>query len=330
MTDEVSAWEAKDPIPTQSNYSSILTQRFTAGVGQTAFILTSFAYAVGINTLMIFKDGVLLEEGIDYTELTSTTFSLAVGAVGGEVILVIGFLGAVGAVNDLANLGSQAAAPVVDTLGVALSAIHEGYFYWNSTSNNHWTWTGAVWQLTSSSIATSANLVALADAGGNYASPDVEAALAELASATTGEGASIIKIEDAGSFFTSPNVEGALQETEVKASTYRGSYTVVALAAGGTDALTTITHGLGTDDVDFEFTVFGSRTIALGGLTVAASMMGTDKRYKTLDASAGGGNFPLPADGNIPGAGDVKLFLRNNHGSAAQDVTVNYTIRKRT
>jgi len=77
-------------------------------------------------------------------------------------------------------LGSAAIAPTVDALGVTLDGTHTGYIYWNSTTSDPWIWTGAVWQLLSSSVATSANVVSIADIGTYFTGTDVEAALQEL------------------------------------------------------------------------------------------------------------------------------------------------------
>ncbi len=95
-------------------------------------------------------------------------------------------------------LGAKAAAPSTLNDGITtLGAAHEGIEYWNSTTKDRWTWDGASWGLTSSSVATSANLVSIADAGGYYTGTDVEVALqelkpksAELLSLTVSDGAS--------------------------------------------------------------------------------------------------------------------------------------------
>ena len=80
-------------------------------------------------------------------------------------------------------LGSKAAAPTTLNDGTtALDSSHEGIEYWNSVTNDRWTWTGSVWTLTSGTAATSANNVSIADSGGYYDGNDVEAALQELGS----------------------------------------------------------------------------------------------------------------------------------------------------
>ena len=77
-------------------------------------------------------------------------------------------------------LGSFASAPTTDNDGVILDASDEGIEYWNSTTKDRWTWDGAVWGLTSSSVATSANNVSVADAGGFFTGVNVEAVLQEI------------------------------------------------------------------------------------------------------------------------------------------------------
>lgn len=82
-------------------------------------------------------------------------------------------------------LGSFASAPTTLNDGTTpLGATHEGAEYWSSTANSRWTWTGTAWTLTSGSVATSANLVSISDAGSFYAGADVEAALQEIGGGT--------------------------------------------------------------------------------------------------------------------------------------------------
>jgi len=56
-----------------------LYEKHTATGGQTVFNLSG-TYIVGTHCLLVFKNGVLLEVGDDYTETNSTTVTLAVGA----------------------------------------------------------------------------------------------------------------------------------------------------------------------------------------------------------------------------------------------------------
>lgn len=73
---------------------------------------------------------------------------------------------------------------------------------------------GVTWRsmITGTGAGLAAADITLADAGGNYAATEVEAAFTELASTADAEGASIIGIEDDGSHTAKVDVEEALQE----------------------------------------------------------------------------------------------------------------------
>lgn len=103
---------------------------------------------------------------------------------------------------------------------------------------------------------------------------------------------------------------------------YRGTYTAAALGAGAL-AYVNITHGLGTDDVEFGGTILGSSGIATGGLSVEGQLTGTDGRFCKFGSNSGSATVLV-----LPGSGDVRLSIHNGYG-AAQDVTVSYWIRAR-
>jgi hypothetical protein len=117
------------------------------------------------------------------------------------------------AVTDLSDqwfLGPKAAHPT--TLNDLTTPVVEGVTYFNTLVNRLYTYDGSGWIFPITSAASNAVDVALADAGGNYAAVNVEAAFAELASTATGEGAAVIGSEDAGGYYTAADVEGQLQE----------------------------------------------------------------------------------------------------------------------
>jgi len=131
--------------------------------------------------------------------------------------------------------------------------------------------------LNSTGATSGASLIGLYDTAGNYASTDVEAALAEvwtlLASVTTGQGAAFIGIEDAGTYFTSTTVEGALQE----------------LGAGGGGGVTD--HGAltGLDDDDHDAIYYSHSDLNSTGATPGASLIGiydTAGNYVSTDVEA--------------------------------------------
>lgn len=64
--------------------SNLISQLFTATAGQTLFILTSGAYTQGNNSLVVYMNGLKLRNGIDYTETSTTSFTLVNGASLGD------------------------------------------------------------------------------------------------------------------------------------------------------------------------------------------------------------------------------------------------------
>ncbi len=87
-----SIWDPKSTfIPNVNADSSVLFQKFTATAAQTLFTLTDFAYTLGTNSLLIFKNGDLLVPGIDFTETSSSSFTLP-ACTGGEKIVAVGFV----------------------------------------------------------------------------------------------------------------------------------------------------------------------------------------------------------------------------------------------
>ena len=243
MSDDASIWEPRNPVTEVNNFSSVVKEAFTATVGQQIFNLTAFAYVPGTNSLLVYKNGLLLVPGVDYSDTDNTSFTLTAGAALSDVILAIGFIGSINAVVDPYYLGPKAAAPTEDNQGITLDATHEGYTYWDTGSKNWWTWTGTIWQLTTSSVATSANLVTIADAGSKFVGTEVETALQEcvvstfLASTANGEGASGVGVEDAGSLFTGADLETVLQE--IGAVIPGSAATTVTIAGAATASINT-------------------------------------------------------------------------------------------
>lgn len=102
-----------------------------------------------------------------------------------------------------------------------------------------------------------------------------------------------------------------------------GTFTTASLAQHATESLT-VTHGLGTNDVDIFCTVFGSRTLASGGAANGvAVMIGTDKRQFYAGKAAAGTATAVPL------TGDVNIYATNRDANA-QTITVKYVITKRS
>lgn len=86
--------------------ADIAAQTFTATSLQTLFTLTSFSYAVGTQSLLVFKNGLLLPSS-SYTETSSTSFTLTTGATLSDTIIAYGLTGGVG--SGVRWLGAYAA-----------------------------------------------------------------------------------------------------------------------------------------------------------------------------------------------------------------------------
>jgi len=129
MSDDVSVWNPRDSVTEVNNFSSVVRETFTAAAGQQLFPLTAFAYIPGTNSLLVYKNGILLINGVDYNDTSNTSFTLTVGATLNDVIMAVGFIGSIQAVVDPYYLGPKAAAPTEDNQGVTLDATHEGYTY---------------------------------------------------------------------------------------------------------------------------------------------------------------------------------------------------------
>lgn len=87
----------------------------------------------------------------------------------------------------------------------------------------------------------------------------------------------------------------------------------------------TIAQSLGSDDLDFQASVFGSDSVAGNGSQVYCRIYGTDKRYSDFGAEY----TTSPTVAAVPSSGNIKIVAGNNAGSS-QDVTVKWTITKRS
>jgi len=73
-------FSAFDQSDAPTSVFDISTQLITATAGQTTFTLTAFQYAVGTETLDVYRNGLRLTSGTDYIETNSTTVTLTAPA----------------------------------------------------------------------------------------------------------------------------------------------------------------------------------------------------------------------------------------------------------
>ena len=107
-------------VPSQNSNSSFLKQQFTATAGQTLFTLTSFVYVLGTNSLLVFDNGVMLVQGVDFTETSTSSFTLAAGATLNHKITAYGLV-EVSAVVNTPGAGTVTTASLASTLLVPIS-----------------------------------------------------------------------------------------------------------------------------------------------------------------------------------------------------------------
>lgn len=70
---------------------TLVIQEFTGSAGQTLFTLTDFSYVPNTGSLLVFVNGQLQWAGIDYTETSSSSFTLTEGVVVGDRVTALGF-----------------------------------------------------------------------------------------------------------------------------------------------------------------------------------------------------------------------------------------------
>lgn len=252
MASSADVWTPRDSVPIVTTDTSIVTDRFTAVAGQVDFTLVQFSYKIDEGSLLVVKNGVMLDPFLDFSETSNTTFRLTTAATAGDKLLAIGFIGAVGNVANRYYLGAYAVEPTVNGYGVALSASDEGVTYWNTATKDLWLYNGTAWILAASSSPTSANLVNIADTGGHYVGTEVETALAEAASLYKQRDIVATGTVDAITATFSPAIT-LTDKTEV---------TIIAIGANTVAAVTFNPNGLGAKSVK----KFGNQPIAIGDI----------------------------------------------------------------
>jgi hypothetical protein len=111
------------------------------------FNLTTFTYTLGTNSLLIFKDGAVLDppnpNPVDFTETSTSQFQLATPCTGGETIIAFGFVGITGTmpsiISDLMVANYQAIREYTDTAEIlyakgAVTSVDGGESYFQLTT----------------------------------------------------------------------------------------------------------------------------------------------------------------------------------------------------
>lgn len=100
MGGEASVWNPRTVLNLSADTKRV-EQRFTASAGQTLFTITAFTYAVGTGSLAVYQKDVndtsdsgagLLAEGVNWSENTSSTFSLSKPCEAGDTVIAVGYV----------------------------------------------------------------------------------------------------------------------------------------------------------------------------------------------------------------------------------------------
>ena len=86
---------------------SVIPQQFTPIDGQTLFTLSAFSYIPNTASLWVFVNGDKQRSGLDYTETSSTSFTLTFSVLATDVVEVIGFPAATLTVSGLTSVVSN-------------------------------------------------------------------------------------------------------------------------------------------------------------------------------------------------------------------------------
>ena len=98
MAGEANVWQPKELAQVNAD-TSLVQESQIAAANQVFFVLSSFAYTVGVGSLLVYKNGAALRPGIDFVEQTTTTFGLVSPAAAGDTILAVGFVGVTATVD---------------------------------------------------------------------------------------------------------------------------------------------------------------------------------------------------------------------------------------
>lgn len=91
------AWNPNPEMVSQVNASGLLKQETLVGTnGKRTFNLTTFAYAVGTGSIIVFKNGKLLDRNVGFFEVDTTTVLLADPTADGDIISILGVVGITG------------------------------------------------------------------------------------------------------------------------------------------------------------------------------------------------------------------------------------------
>jgi len=149
MSDDANVWAPVNTVPLVTAASSVVPELFVAEAGQLVFDLNDFSYVPHSGSIIVYKNGTVLIPGVDFIEVNSTRFQLAVSSTVGDKILALGFIGVIGGSTNvnyygLASINSVYELITADKTRPTLVAsfyengtVLQGIYYWSSATNKN-------------------------------------------------------------------------------------------------------------------------------------------------------------------------------------------------
>jgi hypothetical protein len=116
---DASIWQPGSGIPLLNADKSYVYELVIAEAGQRVFDITEFKYVLNTNSLQVIVQGLDQILDVDFTETTTTSFTFVDPLVGGERVLICGFVGA----ENTASSADSAAASAASAAASAASAV---------------------------------------------------------------------------------------------------------------------------------------------------------------------------------------------------------------
>jgi hypothetical protein len=123
---DASIWQPGSDVPLVNSENSAVFQAFVATAAQTVFALTEFTYSLGTNSLQVFVNGVAQIPVRDFTETSSTSFTLTFAADVNDDVVAWGLVGSTNtdaAAISATNAAASAAAASVSAASALASEV---------------------------------------------------------------------------------------------------------------------------------------------------------------------------------------------------------------
>lgn len=118
---DASIWKPGSSVPRVNADATAAEERFVATAGQTLFSITTFSYTLGSKALRVFVNGVRQFIGYDYTETSTSSFTLTSGCDANDVVVVEGVIGVSSVITNAAAAVSFSPAGGIAAANVQLA-----------------------------------------------------------------------------------------------------------------------------------------------------------------------------------------------------------------